>query len=137
MWSTSPAKRPRQAGIAGFTLLEVMVAIAIVAIALVPLLQLHLVSLDGTIRSQDLTTAVMLAQERMGRLPEFPEPGEEQGTFEGRELAKYRWLTVVKEQEVVLGVSAQLIQLRHIAVTVTWTDRLQEHSYTLQTYAAQ
>jgi general secretion pathway protein I len=65
MWNARAAKSSRafsQLYAAGFTLLEVMVALAIVAIALVPLLRLHLLSLDATMRAQGLTTATLLAQ---------------------------------------------------------------------------
>jgi type II secretion system protein I len=120
----------------GFTLLEVMVALAIVAIVLVPLLRLHLLSLDATIRAQDLTTAVLLAQGQMSLLPPFPEPGEEQGTFEAQDLARFRWHSAVTEQELILDATAQLVQLRQIEVTVSWVDGRREHHYTLQTYAA-
>jgi general secretion pathway protein I len=136
MWSIRPARNLCPAGAAGFTLLEVMVALAIVAIALVPLLRLHLLSLDATIRAQDLTTAVLLAQGQMSLLPAFPEPGDEQGAFEGQDLAKFRWHRVITEQELVLDATAQLVQLRQIEVTVSWVDGRREHHYTLQTYAA-
>jgi hypothetical protein len=114
-----------------------MVALVIVAIVLVPLLRLHLLSLDATIRAQDLTTAVLLAQRQLATLPPFPDAGEEQGTFEGHDYAKFRWHTAVTETEVVLGASAQLVKFRHIVVTVLWTDGFREQSYALQTYAAQ
>jgi general secretion pathway protein I len=122
---------------AGFTLLEVMVALAIVAIALVPLLRLHLLSLDATMRAQSLTTATLLAQEHMALMPPFPEPGEEKGGFDDPRLAHFHWHTMVTEDEVILGVSAQLIKLRHIAVTVVWVEGQRQHHYTLETYAAQ
>jgi general secretion pathway protein I len=124
-------------GAAGFTLLEVMVALAIVAIALVPLLRLHLLSLDATMRAQDLTTAVLLAQEHLAALPPFPEPGEEKGGYDDPTLAGFRWQTVVTESEVILGESAQVVKLRHIAVTVLWIEGQREHHYTLETYVAQ
>jgi general secretion pathway protein I len=136
MWSIKPARSLCQAGAAGFTLLEVMVALAVVAIVLVPLLRLHLLSLDATIRAQDLTTAVLLAQGQLATLPPFPDAGEEQGAFEGQDLAKFRWHTAVTEQELMLDTTAQLVQLRQIEVTVSWIDGQREHHYTLQTYAA-
>ena len=122
---------------AGFTLLEVMVALAIIAIALVPLLRLHLLSLDATMRAQGLTTAVLLAQEHLALLPPFPEAGEEQGGFDDPTLAAFRWHTAVTEEEIILGESAQLIKLRHILVTVIWAEGQREYHYSLETYAAQ
>ena len=46
----------------GFTLVEVMVAIAILGIAMLGLLGLHHQSLQSVIRAQDTTRAAMLAQ---------------------------------------------------------------------------
>jgi general secretion pathway protein I len=140
MWNVTSAKSHRAFSpsyAAGFTLLEVMVALAIVAIALVPLLRLHLLSLDATMRAQGLTTATLLAQEHIAMLPSFPEPGEEKGGFEDPKLAGFHWHTMVTEDEVILGASAQLVKLRHIAVTVVWVEGQREHHYTLETYAAQ
>jgi general secretion pathway protein I len=132
-----PCRAFSPAAAAGFTLLEVMVAVAIVAIALVPLLRLHLLSLDATMRAQGLTTATLLAQEHMAMLPPFPEPGEEKGGFEDPKLVGFHWQTMVTEDEVILGTSAQLVKLRHIVVTVVWVEGQREHHYTLETYAAQ
>jgi general secretion pathway protein I len=135
MWSVKPVKEPGGQDAAGFTLLEVMIALAVVAIALLPLLRLHLLSLDATLRAQDLTTAVLLTREKMATMPPFPEAGEEQGTFEGPEFERFRWHTTVTEEEVILG--TQPIALRHLEVTVLWTDGQREHHYTLESYATQ
>lgn len=51
----------------GFTLLEVLVALAILAVSLVSLLGLHNYSLALVIREQNLTPALLLAQEMMTR----------------------------------------------------------------------
>jgi general secretion pathway protein I len=51
----------------GFTLLEVLVALAVLAVALTSLLGLYNRSLMLTIRSQRLSTATLLAQEMMTR----------------------------------------------------------------------
>jgi general secretion pathway protein I len=135
MWNLKPVKGPVLRGSAGFTLLEVMVALAVVAIALVPLLRLHLLSLDATLRAQDLSTAVLLAQEKMSAMPPFPDAGEEQGTFEGPDFDRFRWQTAVTEEEVILA--AQPIAIRHLVVTVLWTDGQREHQYTLESYKTQ
>jgi general secretion pathway protein I len=122
-----------QTTVAGFTLLEVMVAVAIVGIALVAFLRLHLLSLDATIRAQDLTTAVLLTQGRLATMGAFPEPGEEEGKFEGPELERFRWTTEVNEHTLEIG-STQPVQLRRVQVTVLWLDGQQQRSYTLETY---
>jgi general secretion pathway protein I len=135
MLSARPISGARRASAAGFTLLEVMVAVAVVAIALVPLLRLHLLSLDATARAQDLTQAVFLAQEKIASIRSFPDAGEEQGTFERPELSRFRWYTVVTEDELVLASSAKPIAVRRIVVIITWADGQRERQYTLESYA--
>jgi general secretion pathway protein I len=121
---------------AGFTLLEVVVALAIVALLLVPLMRLHLLSLDATIRAQDLTTAVLLAQGQLTTLGPFPEPGEDNGTFEDPELAKYRWQTAVTEHTFDAEAGEKSVEVRRIEVTVLWTDGQSDRRYTLESYAS-
>ena len=146
MWNRRLAERLGQVAPAGFTLLEVMVALVIVALALVSFLRLHLLSLDATVRAQDLTMAVLLAQGRMAALGPFPEPGEEAGRFEDPEHAKFRWQTVVTEHRFETeggktgtqsGTTSAEIELRHVEVTVRWVDGFNERSYTLEAYASQ
>ena len=103
MWNRSRVKPQVHTRAAGFTLLEVLVAVAIVAIALVTFMGLHLRSLDATIRAQDVTTAVLLAQGKMAAMGEFPETGEEQGKFAGPELERFQWATAVTAHTSGLG----------------------------------
>ena len=137
---------------AGFTLLEVMVAVAVIAIALIPLLRLHLLSLDATLYAQDLTTAVGLAQEIMAKMSSTPEPGEQHGTFDAAVYARFRWQTSVGEKEEVVIPNLELnleasdsdnnqelptFDIQHIEVTVLWKDGKREKLYTLESYVAQ
>jgi len=124
------------AGGAGFTLLEVLVAVAIVAIALVTFMGLHLHSLDDTIRAQDLTTAVLLAQGKLASMGEFPDTGEAEGKFEGPELERFQWATAVTERTLdALGVGGGTpVIVRHLEVTVRWVDGQQIRHYTLEAY---
>jgi hypothetical protein len=78
-----------------------MVAIAVIAIALIPLLRLHLLSLDATLYAQDLTTAVGLAQEKMAEMASSPEPGERHGTFDAAIYKRFSWQTSIGESEEV------------------------------------
>ena len=137
MWILKPSSGGRRLTTAGFTLLEIMVALAIVAIALVPLLRLHLLSLDATIRSQDLTTAILLAQGQLAAMGAFPEEGEDTGTFEEPDLEKFRWHTAVKEHTFSSEDGDKEVEVRHITVTVLWTDGGSERQYSLESYASQ
>jgi len=144
---------------AGFTLLEVMVAVAVIAIALIPLLRLHLLSLDATLYAQDLTTAVGLAQKLMAEMPSEPEPGDQHGTFDEAIYQRFRWQTSVGESEEIplpnldaldaLSSNAAnsnnvnneeeqtILNVQHIEVTVLWMDGKREKLYTLESYAVQ
>src|SRR5919199_6317730 len=135
MWNRRRVKP--QACAAGFTLLEVLVAVAIVAVALVTFMGLHLRSLDATIRAQDLTTAVLLAQAKMATMGEFPDTGEEQGKFEGPELERFQWTTAVTEHTLDAVDGGQAVTVRRLEVTVSWADGQQLHHYTLEAYGVQ
>jgi len=90
---------------AGFTLLEVMVAMAVLGIALLALLTLHHQSLQSVIHSRDISRAGMLCQTIMtqAELEQFPRLGVTRGNFEryfpGR-YQKFRWERDVLESGV-------------------------------------
>jgi general secretion pathway protein I len=135
MWNRRRVKHQAQISALGFTLLEVLVAVAIVAIALVTFMGLHLRSLDATIRAQDLTTAVLLAQGKMATMGEFPDTGAEQGKFEGPDLERFQWATAVTEHTLdALSDGGQIVMVRRLEVTVSWADGQQTHHYTLEAY---
>jgi hypothetical protein len=113
----------------------VLVAVAIVAFALVAYMGLHLRSLDATIRAQDVTTAVLLAQGKIASMGEFPDTGEEQGKFEGPELERFQWATAVTEHTLdALAGGGQTVTVRRREVTVSWADGQQRRYYTLEAY---
>jgi general secretion pathway protein I len=76
----------------GFTLLEVMVAIAILGIALLGLLGLQHQGIQSVIRAQQMTRASMLAQAVMteAELERFPDLGFTSGDFEASFPGQYR-----------------------------------------------
>jgi hypothetical protein len=113
----------------------VLVAVAIVAFVLVTFMGLHLRSLDATIRAQDVTTAVLLAQGKIASMGEFPDTGEEQGKFEGPELERFQWATAVTEHTLdALAGGGQTVTVRRREVTVSWADGQQFRHYTLEAY---
>jgi len=137
MWNRSRVKPQARIPAPGFTLLEVLVAVAIVAIALVTFMGLHLRSLEATIRAQDVTTAVLLAQGKMATMGEFPDTGEEQGKFEGPDLERFQWATAVTEHTLDALDGGQTVTVRRSEVTVFWADGQQIHHYTLEAYGVQ
>ena len=80
----------------GFTLLEVVVALAIIATAFTALLGLHTQNLKTVARDRGYTEALFLAQEKLSEieLQGAPDPGFSSGDFEGQfpgEFPGYRW----------------------------------------------
>lgn len=77
---------------AGFTLLEIMVALALIAVALVVLLGLAQRSILTNERLRQVTRATLLAKERMAaiELGQFNRGGELEGDFESPDKG-FRW----------------------------------------------
>jgi general secretion pathway protein I len=96
----------------GFTLMEVMIAMAILAIALVAVFQLQSQSISMSTDSRFMTTAALLAQSKMVEV----EAGStltshsEDGDF-GPDYAQYTWHLEVSD--------TQLPQFKKIEVTIT------------------
>ena len=108
----------------GFTLLEVMVAIAILGIALLGLLGLHHQSLQSVIRAQQSTRASMLAQAVMteAELERFPDLGRSSGDFEASfpgEFPDFRW-----EREV--DASGMFPDVRKVKVVIRYGPKLMQ-----------
>jgi general secretion pathway protein I len=123
MWN-SPGRRPcaaprRQQRSAGFTLLEVLVALTVVAFAFVGLLGLQGRNIKAVARDQQLTRATLLARELVSQMQFQVASGglqqldDSHGTFEG--YPGYRW-----ERQVV---TTGLDEVREIIVRVIFDER--------------
>jgi len=101
----------------GFTLLEVLVAIAVIATALVSLLGLHGRNIQIVAADQQIARATLLAQQAMTQAlvsAEFPDPTQSRGDFAGD--PGYHW-----EVEILRGPTRDLEELtREIRVRVFW-----------------
>ncbi|HYB90806.1 MAG TPA: prepilin-type N-terminal cleavage/methylation domain-containing protein [Candidatus Binataceae bacterium] len=85
----------------GFTLLEVMVAMAVLGLAMLGLLGLHHQSLKSVIRGQEVSRAAMLAQAVLAQaeLEQFPQLGATNGDFSSLypgEYPNFRWQRIVE-----------------------------------------
>ncbi|HIE43961.1 MAG TPA: prepilin-type N-terminal cleavage/methylation domain-containing protein [Candidatus Omnitrophica bacterium] len=93
-------RKPNTANQKGFTLLEVLVSLAIVTSALAVLLHSQLISLSGGMRSYYYTTAIFLAQrvltetEKDGNLQD----GHEESDF--IDYPEFRWKREVKKTDI-------------------------------------
>jgi general secretion pathway protein I len=130
----------RASGELGFTLLEVLLAIAVLAIALPVLLGLRNFDLDLQARAGELTAATLLAQEKLletelsGAYP----IGEISGYFQkaplGTQVAAqaperavgYRWKRTV--------LTTPLESIREVRVQVSWPRGTTEETVEVSTY---
>lgn len=85
----------------GFTLLEVMVAVAILAIALVAILKANVQSLDTLIETKERTTVSMLAASKMAEVEAVgaADWSEFQGDF-GEDYPGFTWRVETAPTEV-------------------------------------
>jgi type II secretion system protein I len=108
-----------------FTLLEVMVAIAILGIALLGLLGLQHQSMQSVIRAQQSTRASMLAQAVMteAELERWPDLGITSGDFETAfpgEFQDFRW-----ERAVVK--SGAFPDVREVKILIRYGPKLSQN----------
>ncbi len=112
-----PARREPPEREAGFTLLEVIVAVTILGAGIVALVTLFTGGLRLAGGSRDLSAASVYAAQRLEEALLAPEPsvGAESGAFG----EKYRWTTRSEE----LSPEEEIpFRATRIEVTVTWDD---------------
>lgn len=117
---------------AGFTLLEVLVSMAILAICLTVIMQLFSGGLRSGHLSEDYIRAVFLAREKMEEVLVQKEivPGAEEGESD----SGYKWLVKIhsekEEEEVVPKLPFGFFDIQ---VSVMWREGERTKSFTLHT----
>lgn len=141
-------------GEAGFNLLEVMIAIAILAVSLLALFNFQSNSLLASARAERISVATLLANQKMSEIlldleqgmkkGEFPDAKEDSGSFEGEDFSDYRWKLSIKKVDIppppakegtqdfmvtlFTMMSEQLSKLsREVRVTVSWMEFDEEY----------
>ena len=99
-----PGSEPASCGLgsrAGFTLLEVLVAVAILAIAMVAILKANVQNLDALTTSRETTTASLLAASKLAEIEAagVANWSESQGDF-GEDYPEYTWQVETTGTEV-------------------------------------
>jgi general secretion pathway protein I len=118
--------RARRRGEKGFTLLEVIVAMALFAAGIVVVTQLLSGALRLSAGARDASESIIYARQRMEEALLAPNPAE--GTEEGTFGAKYRWqvATVFVPQDE----KKPYDEIR-LHVTIRWQDGADERSVDL------
>jgi general secretion pathway protein I len=104
----------------GFTLLEVMIAVALIAIALVTLLGSQSQSVSFANSAKFETMAALLAQSKMSEITiqDADSLSSDSGSF-GEDYPGYSWEATVSDVSIE-GVEAISEYLKQIDLTVTW-----------------
>jgi general secretion pathway protein I len=113
----------------GFTLLEVMVALAVLSVALVVVFSQQAASIAQGNEARIITKATLLAQERMAGLisTEDLTEGDEEGEVEDS-IPPFKWKQMVEESNIE--------GMKKITVLVLWKEGDRERDLRLVTYVA-
>lgn len=117
----------------GFTLIEVLVALAIIGLALGAVAGVFGLGLTGHETASAAETALAVAEEQLTLAAETPHPGGTKGIFANR----FAWQTTVAPyqdaKEKTEDVPSGLPPLYRIAVKVAWSDGRHTREVSLST----
>ncbi|HTW50586.1 MAG TPA: prepilin-type N-terminal cleavage/methylation domain-containing protein [Stellaceae bacterium] len=118
---------------AGFTLIEVLVALAIIGLALGALAGIFSTDLTAHETTSEAEAALAVAEEQLALAAAAPHPGTGSGVFANR----YAWQTVVAPYQDAASKTADappdLPPLYRIAVSVGWRDGNHARAVSLST----
>ena len=118
---------------AGFTLLEVLVAMALLSIALVSIIQLFSINLRGIATSEDLAKAVMRAEATMRDVLDDEDIAEKSSSETTPDGYRVDVAITKAEEERTENLPLELLQ---ISLTVHWKDGVKDRTLTLKTMKA-
>lgn len=120
-----------------FTLIEVIAALAVVSIALLGLLQLHLTSVGITDTARTTALAVLVAQEKAAETVGggWPAVGAKSGTAQ-MDGSQFNWRTEVTNLDALASCGLGRNALRQLCVNVTWRDGAGPRTVQMTTYLA-
>ena len=114
----------------GFTLLEVLVALAVMAIAITVVLQLLSADLRSIVRSGDLTSATIKGESRIREILADSSLTEKAWS----EITEDGYRMDVAISEVIRERTDNLpVRLMQVALTVRWMEGIREKSLSLKT----
>jgi general secretion pathway protein I len=118
---------------AGFTLIEVLVAVAIIGLALGAMAGVFGQGLAGHETASEAEAALAVAEEQLALADTTPHPGAASGVFANR----YAWQTIVAPYQdgdsKTADAPTSLPPLYRVAVSVAWHDGRRTHEVSLST----
>lgn len=118
--------------ISGFTLLEVMVALAVIATVLISVYQLHAQSLSLALETRFHSHAPFLAQQKIVELTAETTESVESGSGDfGEDYPELRWQLVV---EAVESDFTETVPIHLMRIDLTVSDSGGEYHYKMRTY---
>jgi type II secretion system protein I len=124
-------RRDRGSSPAGFTLLEVLISLLIIAIVLITCLRAQNQSIRLYTLSREMTIATILARQKMGEIEKeakatgFPELGEEEGDF-AEQFPGFTWKKAVSV--------TPFEEARRIDLSIVWRDGIRERRVDVVSY---
>ncbi len=116
----------------GFTLIEVIIAFAIVALALSAVFQIFSTGLRGSVVTENYNIATLLAESKLAGIgiEEPLDTGDQSGTFENG----FQWQTTVRPyDDGGSSFTPGAIQAFEVTVTVKWGGLNRERTVSLAT----
>ena len=112
----------------GFTLIEIVISLAILAIGLVGILSLFPIGFDSAKRSMNSTQVAIFGHEKLEQLRNagFPAVGVSTGAFAD---PSYAWSQSVSTADTAGA-------LRQVDLTITWQYRNRDYQQVFTTYVA-
>jgi general secretion pathway protein I len=137
VWSKKDVLRGRTAiSEAGFTLLEVMVAVAILAMVLVTLMGVKNRSMQDVMVADHITTATLLAKREMTEMLQNktsrPKESETEDKFEEEEFRDYTWKKTITP--LTIPTAGGPIIITEIKVAVLWQEGNRQEQVELVSY---
>ena len=112
----------------GFTLLEVLIALAILSIGLLALAGLQVVVIKGNTGSKNLTSAVILAEAKIEELKRNGFRRLTNGSFQDSNK-----IGGIFTRSWVISAYLDSADMKQITVTLSWTDSLGNHTIPVTT----
>ena len=117
----------------GFTLVEVLVAFAIVGLSLAVIARIFSTGVQSSRAADAATVATLLAESSLASIGiETPlREGEDSGALDGG----FRWRSTVQrfESDTAEGIAPADVRLYEVSVTVSWNESESERSVSLST----